>query len=152
MKKSHYFSLFSLALALLLYSCQETEEPDRIDDLQFLVDYKLVQPAELRSDGWYVSNPYYEAAFQHRENVQQYEFRNVREDGSKSDVFVRRPNQLTIQDNTVQHRIIIGSPYLGLGISEAAKNQMLAEFQQIIDQRAGQYHKLEVTVIPTPAP
>ncbi|MGY6522185.1 MAG: hypothetical protein ACXIUD_10670 [Mongoliitalea sp.] len=150
MKKFQKTTLF--VLFMLFIACQETEEPDKIDELQFIVDYKLVQPAELMSDGWYVSNPYYEATFQHRENVQQYEFRNMREDGSKSDVFVRRPNQLLIENDIVNHRVIIGSPNIGIAVSEAVKNQMLAEFQALIDRVAGQYHKLEVTVIPTPTP
>lgn len=139
-----------LLITLLSVSCTETEEPD--EDLLkakvFRVPFEGIIPIIENSDGTFnLSNARFEAGFPERANVNGYEIKIVKEDGTFGSTNVRRANQLDKRGDDLFFVVLIGSPYAGLGVSAVVKDQIYQTFQTQLQNARPNYKEIEVTIL-----
>ncbi|WP_373520814.1 hypothetical protein [Aquiflexum sp.] len=145
----------SIVLAFLLIivvsiSCSETEEPneDLLNAKVFRVPIEGIIPVKENPNGTFnISNARFEAGFPERDNVNGYEIKVVKEDGTFGSTNVRRANQLDKRGDNLFFVILIGSPYAGLGVSAGVKYQMNQTFQTQLQNAKTNLKEIEVTVL-----
>ncbi|WP_373495216.1 hypothetical protein [Aquiflexum sp.] len=139
-----------LMIILVSFSCSETEEPneDLLSAKVFRVPFEGTIPVIENSDGTFnISNARFEAGFPERDNVNGYEIKVVKEDGTFGSTNVRRANQLDKRGDDLFFVVLIGSPYAGLGVSAGVKDQMYQTFQTQLQNAKTNYKEIEVTVL-----
>jgi len=115
----------------------------------FQVPFEIIfEPKFLPGEGWIVNNPLVVAKFPEDPNAHHYRFHIIREDGSKGNLFWRWPHQLQKSNGMLSYGVVLGTPYLGYGISTAQKDKMVSEFEELIENARGNYKALEVIVVP----
>ncbi|MFN3997530.1 hypothetical protein [Algoriphagus sp.] len=139
-----------LFLILISVSCTETEEPndDLLNAKVFRVPFEGIIPLLANNDGTFnISNARFEAGFPERANVNGYEIKIVKEDGTFGSTNVRRANQLEKRGDKLFFVVMIGTPYAGIGVSSTVKDQMFQTFQTQLQNAKPNYKAIEVTVL-----
>ncbi|MFC0875286.1 hypothetical protein ACE01N_01760 [Saccharicrinis sp. FJH2] len=115
---------------------------------EFTVPFEEVIPVIDNGDGTYnVSNPSFQAGFEAQDDALKYELRIIRQDGTSGDPFYRTADQLVKKDGDLYYAVLIGSITIGLGVNEAKKDEMVADFQKLLDKAKVNYKALSIKVI-----
>jgi len=148
----YVINILKILLVLILFAGIQacgTDSNAGDDELgTFEVPFEIYVPATQMDDGsWHISSGGFAATFKARENVQSYEFRVVRENGTKGDAFTRNLNQLQQDGDQLSLVVMIGTPTFYFGATNANKDQVIEDYRQKLIQHQQAYHKLEVTTL-----